>query len=763
MKKSSQFLLFIVAASVFSIAQRAHGIPVIAPVTLKSDDLPRASRWRLGHELPKGNSVSALMAAVGKARIDGQYDTCVKKITDVWARAKSVQPWLLAVELECASKRETPNAGQLYRALEKARKNPEWFVKGAQASSLRENYISAGLKAIAADLKKNRGRAATTGEGLMEVLHWADNKQRAQFWRLMGEIMFLNQKNQAAYELLRRSLNESETDEARTLFNTVEKALGFGQPGVALERSAGPSANAGSQSVIPSAEASEKEVELVNRVTEALKSGDLLNAVRDAVELMQTFPGGTRAKWAADRALEAYMRIADKTDPGLERTRSRMIKEMSKADADRLVVWARSLYNRGQWEDALTLSRRALDSLSGERAVSVLDLAAKCAVATDRFDLALELFDRLALENAGTATAREAILRAGLVRYRIGKYAQASADFERLLAIPGAESTWGLTARYWLWRSLEKQKAPRAEQVADELMQKYPFTYYGLRARLERTSAVLEWRQSSISFQTKFWLTSAERKAFERAKLLLEAGWLDEAQAELRTLPAPQKAEDKAMWALLWAAAGNYVNASRLANEAWDENAEFRRPPLVDATFPKEFSSDINQYASARKLDRDLVRGLIKQESGFNVRATSPANALGLMQLIPSTAREVARDLKLGSLAVPDDLFNPSRNIQLGTYYLSRMISRYNGHVPLALAAYNAGPTRLDRWLKSRPSLKNIAHTHSSRADDELWIDELPYLETSVYVKSILRNLLIYKMLDLGRVEVSDPVWASSK
>lgn len=764
MMKSKNFcrLTFtLLALSTFVTPERAIGAPIMAPLSLKSEEVPRAPRWLLGQGLvPKGQSVAALMAAAGKARLDGQYDTCLKKIAEVWGRAKTVQPWLLTAEIECASKPKTPNAAQLHRVLEKARKNPEWFIKGAQVSILRENFFSASLVAIEADMKRNRARAAATGENLMEFLNWADKKQRARYWRLMGELMFLNQKNQEAYELLRRSLNEADTDETRAVFSTVEKAIGLDKLNLDAKNNAARSLQSTNQL---SVEASEKEMQLVARVTEALKTGDLLTAVRDAVELIETFPGGTRAKWAADRAFEAYMRVAEKNDPKLERTRSRMIKEMSRVDSDRLVAWARSLYSRGQWDDALTLSRRALDTLSGERSTGVLDLAAKCAVATDRFDLALEYFERLSLQHAGTSTAREALLRAALVRFRIGKYAQATADLERVLAIPEAEETWGLTARYWLWRSLQKQKSPRADQVADELMQKFPFSYYGLRARMERSSSTLEWRQPPAPLTTKLWLTSVERKAFERAKLLLEAGWLDEAQVELRQMPSPQKAEDKAMWSLLWAAAGNYVNASRLANEAWDEKFEFRRPPFVDASFPKEFTSDIEQYASARNLDRDLVRGLIKQESGFNLKAVSSANAMGLMQLIPPTAKEVAQDLKLGSLAIPDDLFSAPRNIQLGTYYLSRMINRYGGHVPLALAAYNAGPTRLDRWLKGRPSLKDVAQTHSSRPEDELWFDEIPYLETSIYVKSILRNLLIYKMLDLGRVEVSDPIWAFDK
>ena len=138
----------------------------------------------------------------------------------------------------------------------------------------------------------------------------------------------------------------------------------------------------------------------------------------------------------------------------------------------------------------------------------------------------------------------------------------------------------------------------------------------------------------------------------------------------------------------------------------------------------------------------------------------SPSNAYGLMQMIPPTAREIAGDLKLGKLILPDDMFQPQRNIVMGTYYLARLINRYQGNIPLGLASYNAGPARIDRWLRARPTLKNVITTKSSDPDDEIWFDEIPYGETNYYVKAILRNILLYRVLDQGRVEVGPAIWS---
>jgi soluble lytic murein transglycosylase len=133
------------------------------------------------------------------------------------------------------------------------------------------------------------------------------------------------------------------------------------------------------------------------------------------------------------------------------------------------------------------------------------------------------------------------------------------------------------------------------------------------------------------------------------------------------------------------------------------------------------------------------------------------------MQMIPPTAREIAEDLGIRGFEFPRDLEQPPLNVRMGSYYLAKVLRKYQGNVPLALASYNAGPGRMDRWLKFRPSLAGLAQSRSSSADDELWFDELPWSETCYYVKAILRNLLIYRALDQGRVEIGDAAWAAPR
>ena len=116
----------------------------------------------------------------------------------------------------------------------------------------------------------------------------------------------------------------------------------------------------------------------------------------------------------------------------------------------------------------------------------------------------------------------------------------------------------------------------------------------------------------------------------------------------------------------------------------------------------RPYEETIREAAEASDLDPALLRAVVAVESGGRPRVTSHRGARGLMQLLPSTAAEEARRLGLeldGELALED----PATNLRLGASYLARLLRRYDGQLPFALAAYNAGPSNLDRWRKRAP------------------------------------------------------------
>ena len=130
-----------------------------------------------------------------------------------------------------------------------------------------------------------------------------------------------------------------------------------------------------------------------------------------------------------------------------------------------------------------------------------------------------------------------------------------------------------------------------------------------------------------------------------------------------------------------------------------------------------------------------LTLAMIWQESLFDPVAVSPADAKGLMQIIPSTARTIAQDLGVTDYSYAD----PTVSVRFGTHYFKEMMSEFNS-IPLSLAAYNAGPVRVRRWIKNNPY-----------SELEVFIELIPYDETRNYVKSILGRREIYRFLTSGQ------------
>ncbi|MCB1645471.1 MAG: lytic transglycosylase domain-containing protein, partial [Pseudomonadales bacterium] len=127
------------------------------------------------------------------------------------------------------------------------------------------------------------------------------------------------------------------------------------------------------------------------------------------------------------------------------------------------------------------------------------------------------------------------------------------------------------------------------------------------------------------------------------------------------------------------------------------------------------------------------------QESMFDAKAQSPVGALGLMQLMPATARETAR--KMG--VAHNDVWlttNPNHNIQLGSRYLDQMLARYNNAYPLAIAAYNAGPGRVDSWLET------FGDPRTGAVDWIDWIEMMPIYETRNYVQRVMESVYVYRL-----------------
>jgi soluble lytic murein transglycosylase len=155
--------------------------------------------------------------------------------------------------------------------------------------------------------------------------------------------------------------------------------------------------------------------------------------------------------------------------------------------------------------------------------------------------------------------------------------------------------------------------------------------------------------------------------------------------------------------------------------------------------YPRPYWATMKEDADANGLDPYLVAALIRQESEFNAGAVSRANAVGLMQLLPSTGRGLARRDGVKHFN-SNELLDPTINMELGTTDLRQAISKYGGQVEYALASYNAGDSPVRQWI-SMNDYKDVPE----------WVESIPYSETRDYVQSILRNREMYRAIYAGK------------
>jgi soluble lytic murein transglycosylase len=161
--------------------------------------------------------------------------------------------------------------------------------------------------------------------------------------------------------------------------------------------------------------------------------------------------------------------------------------------------------------------------------------------------------------------------------------------------------------------------------------------------------------------------------------------------------------------------------------------------------FPLPLREDLEKAAKESNLDPFLVAGLIRQESEFNPAVISRAHAFGLMQLLPSTGGMLAR--KEGLVPFSSNmLFDPRVSLKLGTSYLREQLDRWNGSLEQTLAAYNAGPGRVQQWT---------ANMHFREPAE--FVESIPFTETREYVQSVLRNAAVYRQLYSTRTPPPQP------
>ncbi|GGX53540.1 lytic transglycosylase domain-containing protein [Saccharospirillum salsuginis] len=279
--------------------------------------------------------------------------------------------------------------------------------------------------------------------------------------------------------------------------------------------------------------------------------------------------------------------------------------------------------------------------------------------------------------------------------------------------------------RYWRAMALRQTGEPDA---ADSLLAPLARerSYYGFLAA-EALNRPIELDAEPIPpLDTRQSPLLAEA-GLQRAKALFEAGDITRAQLEWN-LTGRSFDRDQ------WLEAAVIAQSWQWHHKASQSAAWSGRYGALDLRYPTPWREQVGQLEQSLNVPSYWIYGVIRQESHFMTDAESRVGALGLMQLMPYTARQIADEHTL-AFQEEWDLTNPDLNLELGTRYLGMMMERF-GHPVYATAAYNAGPSRVDRWLKRYPG------------DLRVWIESIPFDETRGYVKSVLAYAQVYAARD---------------
>jgi soluble lytic murein transglycosylase-like protein len=353
----------------------------------------------------------------------------------------------------------------------------------------------------------------------------------------------------------------------------------------------------------------------------------------------------------------------------------------------------------------------------------------------------------------------------GLKLYRADDYAGARRVFEKLLAAdvnPDASAD----AAFWIAKcSVAEGKMNTAKIQLADVIKRFGGSYQEFRARsilkaLGKAQRVYsqqtrdQWqsllvadRRNFVSFEVASAdsayeslakeLPNVDSNTLERLRFLM-TNYLVEAQWELSHVSRKTAGKD-ARYALAWALfhMRAYNDAIKLASSLRRELTE----PLPSARinyllYPLAYPDIVTAETEKYKIDPMFTLSVMREESHFRERVVSRSDARGLMQIIPSTGEWLAGKVFGPAGFETAMLFQPSINIELGTYYLRYLLDRFDNNVVLATAGYNWGPTSLSRWMND-----------SAPVDMDVFIESIPAQETRRYVKKVLRSYATYRSL----------------
>ena len=310
---------------------------------------------------------------------------------------------------------------------------------------------------------------------------------------------------------------------------------------------------------------------------------------------------------------------------------------------------------------------------------------------------------------------------------------------------------WKLTWNAWMQRSPDArermrkylERYPESEKAAaanyflgnyKTVVERYPLTYYAVLAKAKAPQA-----KPVIATRVDLSPNALVRRSEQRAQALSAAGLFEWAEFELKSVADLQPYLVAADLSEEAAKQGEYARGLRyvksLARGYLNLPLEAAPERFWKQAFPLPYRPEVEKASIAQDLDPYFMAGLMRQESEFDAKVVSHANAYGLTQVLPGTGRELSRRLGMRSFET-SMLFDPAINLRLGTLYIRQLLQAHGGREAETLASYNAGKRRVTEWLRWYPYRETAE-----------FIETIPITETRNYVQIVLRNADVYRRL----------------
>ncbi len=407
-----------------------------------------------------------------------------------------------------------------------------------------------------------------------------------------------------------------------------------------------------------------------------------------------------------------------------------------------------------QWSDLLDSPRSALNVLASHPSLQVESEALAAGfekLARTEPANALDLLPKLLTHAGLTPETQGRLKRAAALGAAYDRDPRAIAAFDDVPAAAIDDQVQEWRVRAALWNGDYARALTWIEQMPPNLAMQPRWRYWHARATaaISGDAAAAPLFSEIAGLRDYYGYLAADRRA-QPYNLNVRPSPLDaRSQTELTKMPAMIRAhelfdcdmsdEATAEWnaALQVAANALRVQAAQLASRwGWfaqsittlAQTGEFDD---VTLRYPRPFPDAVGRASKLAQLPQDWILAVMRQESLFRKDAVSHADARGVMQMVPATASAVARRWHL-SFPGRDALFDPSVAVPLGAAYLRELLDRYGEQLALSLAAYDAGPAALARWMPRRPM------------DADVWIENIPYNETRAYVQHIAEHIVAF-------------------